>query len=162
MSADDPPVMTLEARPQPLAGSRSSDVIVRGSPKVLLPSGGSTAPGDPTATPQRSLAADALALLLALRSRRRPRRWSAPAFAAEVELVRSHLAPIDARDGLVSSFTREAFHAFTSRTNGTASMGPTRVAYAIRWLELGDRKPRPAWLRWLEQPADDVEGARAG
>jgi len=158
----DAPVMTLEARPQPLDGTRSLDVIARGSPEVLLPSGGSAALGDARTTPQRSLAADVLALLRALRSRRRPGRWSAPAFAAEVELVRSHLALIDGRDGLVSSFAREAFHAIVPRSTGPATMGPARVAYAIRWLELGDGERRPGWLRWLESPAPEAAGARAG
>jgi hypothetical protein len=73
-----------------------------------------------------------------------PAEWFAPAFVREVGLVRAHLAPIRSRSVLESSFSREAFHGFAA-VDADEPPGPIRVAYAIRWLELGDGRPRPAW-----------------
>jgi hypothetical protein len=82
--------------------------------------------------------------------------------------VRSHLSPIRGRAVLAASFEREAFHFDAGR--GVAdpegmALGPVTVAYAIRWLELGDREPRPRWDVWLAEsaprPSDPVVAGRA-
>ena len=105
-------------------------------PGELLPSGGTSAPA-PVPAPSRALALDAIRLLRCLRDpTRAPARWSEPAFRREVDLVRAHLAPLRSRQALASSFGREAFHATTDRP-GEGDPGPVRVAYALRWLELG-------------------------
>ena len=88
-----------------------------------------------------------------------PRRWSGHAFGREVERTRAHLAPIRTRDALIASFSREASIAVT-RTVDVAPpfAGPVRIAYAIRWLELGDGAARPPWATWL----GEARGARTG
>ena len=45
----------------------------------------------------------------------------------------------------------EAFHA--GPPAGAAPQGPVAVAYAIRWLELGDHVERPAFEIWLAESA---------
>jgi hypothetical protein len=72
-------------------------------------------------------------------------------FGREVELVRRHLAPIRSRVVLAASFGREAFHVDSAGPPEVA--GPVTVAYAIRWLELGDGQERPRWDAWLAESA---------
>jgi hypothetical protein len=36
-------------------------------------------------------------------------------------------------------------------------MGPVDVAYALRWLELGDGRRRIAFREWLANPADPTD-----
>jgi len=107
------------------------------------------------------LALDALRVLRRLSAHLgdRPRDagpWGGSAFAREVDRVRCQLAPIRDRRGLASSYRREAFRQLADRfvlEAGADSGAPTRqpdphptsVAYAVRWLELGDGVPRPAW-----------------
>jgi hypothetical protein len=97
----------------------------------LLPSAG-TFPRTPVPAPARALALDARRLL-----RRsadpiaRPSAWSEPGFERQVAEVRDHLAPLRSRRALAASFGRESFHGL-----GTDAV-PIRLAYAIRWLELG-------------------------
>jgi hypothetical protein len=96
---------------------------------------------------ERALELDAerLIRLLALRAGRPP-RWPAPAFGREVELVRAHLRPIRSRELLASSFGREAFHGQAAPGSDVALGGSAvRVAYALRWLELGDSVLRDDW-----------------
>ena len=84
-----------------------------------------------------------------------PRRWSTPAFAREVAAVRAHLAPIRSRSTLAECFGREASVAATytpPTIDPPEPPGPVRVAYAIRWLELGDDRVRPGWPEWTGQP----------
>ena len=38
--------------------------------------------------------------------------------------------------------------------------GPVRVAYAIRWLELGDNRIRPSWEDWTGQAANPSADVR--
>ncbi len=52
---------------------------------------------------------------------------------------------------LAASFGREAFHA--GRSDAASPQDPVAVAYAIRWLELGDRVERPAFEIWLAESA---------
>ena len=73
-----------------------------------------------------------------------PQAWCEAAFIREVGLVRAHLAPIRSRGGLAASFSREAFHARPVE-GGDDVPGAVRVAYALRWLELGSRRVVPAW-----------------
>ena len=106
-------------------------------PRDLLPSGGVLAPG-PVPAPARALALDALRLLRRLRDpARRPERWSEPTFSRETELVRAHLSPLRTRKALAASYGREAFHLTLDET-ARDDPGAVRLAYALRWLELGD------------------------
>jgi len=80
-----------------------------------------------------------------------PPRWSTRAFGREVALVRAQLAPIRSRLALADSFRREAAVAATATPptiDPPEPPGPVRVAYAIRWLELGDDRIRPSWDAW--------------
>jgi hypothetical protein len=103
-------------------------------------------------TPSRSLLpADGVLAAEARRLIRRfadpalvPPAWSEAAFIREVGLVRAHLAPIRSRGGLAASFSREAFHAAPGEGRDDPP-GAVRVAYALRWLELGSRRSVPAW-----------------
>jgi hypothetical protein len=72
-------------------------------------------------------------------------------FGREVELIRTHLAPIRSRQVLAASFGREAFHGDPSGSGELES--PVAAAYAIRWLELGDGEARPRWDVWLAESA---------
>jgi hypothetical protein len=56
------------------------------------------------------------------------------AFSREVDTIRVHLSPIRSRASLAASFEREA-----------TRIEAVRLAYAIRWLELGDGIARPPW-----------------
>jgi hypothetical protein len=103
-------------------------------------------------SPSRALALVALAAIR--HSRRptdRPTAWSRPGYAREVDLIRLHLRPVRTRPVLAASFGREAFHAGPPPT--TAEIGPVVVAYAIRWLELGDGVDRPGFEVWLAESA---------
>jgi hypothetical protein len=60
--------------------------------------------------------------------------WGEPAFAREVERVRRDLGPIVSRQSLAASFDREA-----------ARPAAVRVAYAVRWVELGDDDAEAPW-----------------
>jgi hypothetical protein len=110
------------------------------------------APAVEPASPSRALAVVALAVLRRVgRPESRPARWTSPGFAREVDLIRLHLAPIRSRPVLAASFGREAFHG--DESSGGAASTPTAVtvAYAIRWLELGDGAGRPSWAAWLAE-----------
>lgn len=94
-----------------------------------------------------------------------PRRWSTHAFAREVAAVRAQLAPIRSRRSLAESFGREAAVAATitpPSVDPPEPPGPVRVAYAIRWLELGDDRIRPSWAEWTGQPVAPVPDQRNG
>jgi hypothetical protein len=103
----------------------------------------------------RTLAAEALRLLRQLGDPDgNPPAWSDSAFVREVGLVRAHLAPIRSRAGLAASYGREAFQSPVVTALGPSDdvPGPVRVAYSIRWLELGDDVSRPAWPAHLRTP----------
>ena len=69
----------------------------------------------------------------------------------EVALIRAHLAPIRSRAGLAA-----ALGAVTATTASEREPGAVRVAYALRWLELGSGR---AWASaW---PPPGVAGSRA-
>ena len=89
-----------------------------------------------------------------------PARWSTYAFGREVERTRGQLVPIRSRAALIASFSREASISAMRETTPTGQpAGPVRVAYAIRWLELGDRRSRPAWGSIIEGTRDVVADA---
>ncbi len=108
-----------------------------------------------------------------------PQRWRGILFAREVDRTRAQLAPIRSRQGLIASFSREASVAVSRdkcsgpwehagpRGEPGASLdavqppGPVRVAYAIRWLELGDGRRRPSWESFVAGPVEFVAGALA-
>lgn len=96
-----------------------------------------------------------------------PRRWRGVPFAREVDRTRAQLAPIRTRDGLIASFSREASIAVTrvdpcpDHSATPQPPGPVRVAYAIRWLELGDGRRRPSWESFVAGPVELVAGAVA-
>ena len=116
------------------------------SPGVLLPSGEPTGLG-PVQVPNRMLALDALMVTRTLRDHPRDADpWGEPAFAREVDLIRSQLMPIRSRRGLAASFEREAFQSHElAGPREPATMRAVRVAYALRWLELGDGVLRWGW-----------------
>jgi len=93
-----------------------------------------------------------------------PRAWTSAAFCREVDRTRAQLAPLRSRAALAASFSREAAVAVSSswREDGpgaSISPGPVRVAYAVRWLELGDDRPRAAWISIVHGALDDGIGA---
>ena len=124
------------------------DGIAATSPGILL-SPGALCPPAPVPAPARALALDALRVIRALRDpATRPARWSQPAFGAEVELVRRHLAPVRSRQTLAASYGREAFHLVISRGERD-DPSPIRLAYALRWMELRDGATGPSWQSLL-------------
>ena len=114
------------------------------SSRDLLTAGGPLVPA-PVPAPARVLALDALRLLRRLRDpARRPDRWAQPSFRREIELVRAHLSPLRTRKALAASYGREAFHVILDPA-GRDEPGAVRLAYALRWLELGDGDVGPIW-----------------
>jgi hypothetical protein len=118
------------------------------SPSVLLSPGTPTLQA-PVPAPARALALDALRLIRLLRDpARRPERWQQPSFGEEVELIRRHLAPVRSRRTLAASYGREAFHLAPTMPDH-ADPSATRLAYALRWLELRDGATGPSWQSLL-------------
>lgn len=91
-----------------------------------------------------------------------PHRWRGFAFAREVDRTRAQLAPIRTRRALLTSFAREASIVVTAPSPASLPPGPVRVAYAIRWLELGDARPRPSWAAFVAGPVEIVSAALGG
>jgi hypothetical protein len=109
------------------------------SPEVLLPTG-DRLPRTPVSAPARALALDARRLLRRhADAAQRPPTWSDPWFEGQVAAVRRHLAPLRSRQALASSFARESFHHDRGRADTPDATDPVRLAYAIRWQELGRR-----------------------
>jgi hypothetical protein len=135
-----PPEATGSVVSHPIADRRLGDGEVGmkdPSTEELLPSRALRVPA-PVPAPARALALDAMRVSRALRDpTRRPARWAQPSFGAEVELIRRHLAPVQSRRSLAASFGREAFHIVPTAAERD-DPNPIRLAYALRWLELGD------------------------
>jgi hypothetical protein len=121
----------------------------------------------PPPSPARELARRALDVLRRASLASPPERWLRPGFGREVDLVRLHLGPVRTRAALAGSFGREAFNfAADDRRPGVPtqnraiepdeapSIGPAHVAYALRWLELGDGRRRAAFIDWLSDPTE--------
>jgi hypothetical protein len=53
---------------------------------------------------------------------------------------------------LAASFGREAFRSAAPGPQDRLPASPSRAAYAIRWLELGDGIRRPAWSEFVADP----------
>src|SRR3954454_16863172 len=105
-------------------------------------------------TPTRELPRGALLALRTLRDRPRAAGpWGEPAFAREVDRVRTQLAPIRDRRGLAASWAREAFRVDATDVPDEDPVPPraSRAAYLVRWLELGDGIRRPAWSEFLAE-----------
>ena len=135
--------LTSHHVPVPRLGGAEGGISAT-SPGVLLSPVAPTLPA-PVPAPARSLALDALRIARLLRDpARRPARWTNPGFAAEVELIRRHLAPVRTRRILAASYGREAFHLAPTSID-KADPSPTRLAYALRWLELRDGAIGPSW-----------------
>ena len=124
-----------------------------------------TAVGGPLPEPDERHELARVALDLVLRTAEpidAPQRWTTPAFGAEVDRTRAQLAPIRSRDALLASFRREAsISATRGQPHDGRPAGPVRVAYAIRWLELGDGRDRPAWASILAGASHDLALAAA-
>jgi len=91
-----------------------------------------------------------------------PPRWTTFPFGREVDRTRGQLAPIRTRAALLASFSREASISVTpGMVEAGQAPGPVRVAYAIRWLELGNGRLRPDWASFVAGPIDLVSGAVA-
>jgi hypothetical protein len=122
-----------------------------------------TAIGNQPMTPDPRHELARLALDLAVRTAEPvdlPPRWATYAFGTEVDRTRAQLQPIRSRVALLASFSREASIAATrTLAPSPAPAGPVRVAYAIRWLELGDGRARPAWASFVAGPVEMVAGA---
>jgi hypothetical protein len=119
------------------------------TPEELLPSG-ALRPSAAVPAPARALALDAVRISRALRDpARRPARWAHPRFGAEVELIRRHLAPVRTRRSLAASFGREAFHVVPTPAEHD-DPSPIRLAYALRWIELGDGATGPTWSSLID------------
>jgi hypothetical protein len=140
-----PPARSDVPPPPPLPARSTRKRAETGQPRITNPVG---AAND---DPHQALALDAVRLsrLLAIRSRY-PARWQSPSFRREIDLVRAHLTPIRTQASLAASFGREAFHGRPPAGSDRAlAESAVRVAYAIRWLELGDGIDRPSWREWL-------------
>jgi hypothetical protein len=119
------------------------------STEELLPLRALLAPA-PVPAPARALALDAMRVSRALRDpARRPARWAQPSFGAQVELVRRHLAPVRSRRSLAASFGREAFHIVPTAAERD-DPNPIRLAYALRWLELGSGTAERPWATLVD------------
>ena len=102
------------------------------------------------AGPEIALALHATLVWFILRRRGRPARWAAPGFGRKVELVRSHLAPIQTPHTLAASFVRESCRTgdpwgAPAQVTRDLAMNPVHVAYALRWLEVTEVCVLPAW-----------------
>jgi hypothetical protein len=135
--------------PEPDLASRSrvggeTSVGISRPPKELLPEGGNLAPAPAPALPRVS-ARDAIRSIRGARrigsSERLP--WPQGSVSEEVEIVRRQLAPIRTRHSLAASYRREAFHVMDTEMDPPdvatvwSPAAVCRLAYAIRWLELG-------------------------
>jgi hypothetical protein len=139
--------LTSHRVPVPRPGGAAGGSSVT-SPGALLSLTAPTLPA-PVPAPARALALDALRVARLLRDpARRPARWTQPAFGAEVELIRRHLAPVRTRRTLAASYGREAFNLAPTHAD-IADPSPTRLAYALRWLELRDGATGPSWQSLL-------------
>ena len=167
----DAPVMPIDTRQpraesaatvRPVAATRPGGDVTSGDARSpsrdLLPLVGFLVPA-PAPAPDRALALDALRLLRLLRDPRPwPARWLEPRFQRDVERARRQLAPLRSRSTLADSFGREAcldgpsdVHADDAPRSPRALVHPVRVAYAIRWLEIGDGIPRSGWRTLLDR-----------
>jgi hypothetical protein len=140
--------VVVEPRSRLLRFERPTSTTVAAGAIDTIPNGPDGGTPDPD-DPRHELAR--LALEVVVRTSEPvnvPRAWATVPFAREVDRTRAQLGPIRSRAGLAASFEREATVAVTRPVVPgavSAQPGPVRVAYAIRWLELGDERARPTW-----------------
>jgi hypothetical protein len=77
-----------------------------------------------------------------------PLLWQRPSHRQEVEAIVGQLGPIRSRLALLSSWEREA-----------QRVSPVRLAYAIVWLRLAQRRAGEYGTR-VRKPADPRRGTR--
>jgi hypothetical protein len=142
-------------RPRPLRFDRPTSRVAALTPLMA---------GPPGADLRHELAR--LALDLVVRTAEPadlPARWTTYPFGQEVDRTRAQLAPIRSRTALLASFSREAsIGATRGIVEAGLPAGPVRIAYAIRWLELGDGRRRPAWASFVAGPVEIVAAAIPG
>jgi hypothetical protein len=106
-------------------------------------------PALPAAMHEQRLATHADLLAAWLERPDRPQRWRSEPFSRTVDLVRTHPRPIATREMLALSYAREHFHLISvgepPAPSELLSRDATEVAYAIRWLELGDWPGSGSW-----------------
>ena len=95
-----------------------------------------------------------------------PPQWRTVRFGREVDGTRAQLGPIRSREALARSFEREATVSVTrslspDRDATPVTPGPIRVAYAVRWLELGDDRARSSWTAIVSGVVRDLVAAVA-
>ncbi len=146
-------IVVDEPEPEPTPVVRSSQPTATHHPNPstdLLPFDGSLVPA-PAPAPHRALALVAFEYRRAIFDRSFDADcWGASAFVRAVGRARDDLAPIRTRSALAASFNRESIH---KARDGSAvdpdpaarEIGPVEIAYAMRWLELGDGIARPPW-----------------
>ncbi len=93
-----------------------------------------------------------------------PAQWRTVPFGREVDRTRAQLVPIRSREALARSFEREASVSVTRLIGSEVpaapvTPGPVRVAYAVRWLELGDDRDRPSWTAIVSGVVIDLVAA---
>ena len=150
-------------RGRPVAEPRSRLLRFERPPTV---DAAATAIGRPLASPDDRHELARLALDVVVRTSEPmsvPDQWRTVPFGREVDRTRAQLAPIRSRDALTRSFGREASIAVprgaaTGAREGMAP-GPVRVAYAVRWLELGDERFRPSWSAIVAGVVSDLMAA---
>ena len=119
------------------SGSRDPSGDTIGSswpPEVLLADGGNPAPA-PALAPTRVLARDATRLI---RSRRQTISPEGLGRGPAVAAVKRQIHPIQSRGTLADSYRREWLHHTRPVTaEALEVVAAVRIAYAIRWFELG-------------------------
>jgi hypothetical protein len=131
-------------RPEPRIGSRlggGASVDSSRPPTDLLPEGGAPALA-PAPTPDRVLARDALRLIRLARTTGPAQiSWFGGDLSREVEAIRRQLDPIKSRRALSASYRREASNRIGAPDGNGWQAGVVRLAYTLRWLELGRDRP---------------------
>lgn len=146
-------------RGRPVAEPRSRLLRFERPPTI---DAAATAVGTPRTAPDDGHELARLALDVVVRTSEPltvPARWKTDPFGREVDRTRAQLGPISTRDALAASFAREASIAVTRVAPGQeapVTLGPVRVAYAVRWLELGDGRERPSWAAIVAGVVDDL------
>jgi hypothetical protein len=113
------------------------DGIPTMTPGDLFPPGVGAAAG-PGSVGGRVLAFEALRLQRSTQDAARgTAEAAAETLAAEVLAVRAQLTPVSTQAALADSYRREAFHIVSEFGCDRPEPTAIRLAYALRWLELG-------------------------
>jgi hypothetical protein len=160
----DDPAMSIVARRGRIVAEPRSRLLRFERPSMVAAAAGAVGSLIEPDDPRHELAR--LALDLVVRTSEPlslPRRWTTVPFVREVDRTRAQLEPIRTRAALAASFSREASVAVSRSLDPSTDTppGPVRVAYAIRWLELGDDRRRPDWTSMVNGVVDDLLAAVA-